>query len=709
MTTNSEQGKWKLVAPIYWGVLAIATGFMFLDATQGSFRIEALKDALGLSLGALALALAGWSMAVLGGMTRFTGNAPLLIGIGQIGLVAWLYFRSLVNVTASSLGLMPLPVSALELFAGVALLLLWATKKNKFSRFVDAAPSFLWVLAVVLIIAQRELPRELMLSTDPDQHLFWALQVLKFGGVPFQLGDWGSLSFEYPAGYAVLCAMWAWLSFISAANAVTIQPLLQSALAVLALANLVSMLLGSETAKGKAWLGFLAVALFFGFFPASLLKEFYILQKTGSLSTLLLFVSILALLAHHWMLERRQYAIGAICLAGLGVGWSALINPIAFIIPAIFFYGSLLYFAWRGRGDGIRNLIGILVVAIIPVALMLSDPYYAFRFVAQRPVVLAEIPPNFAIEPLVFGQEIVNYVWRLINRGEFARPLMLLQYFAHPGLAIVFMAVLVAAVMAMTRQGRRRKTAGYIIAVPVICVALQFMILPLFYAVRNKGDLYLLEPYFMEAINRLAYIWYLSVLFVCGALILRRAEEKHYGMLALACITALALIPVRQLRDVLPNQVKAKPRHDFCPIQDCQASDDEVIVRALNLEYKKEMEALQTGLTEGVVPRVLVPNQLTDVWRERWLFPVGSAKNLVSKTDFPLAFFYYKGDADFSYRNYVERVCNNFDVEWLKLRRIKYVYLPSDRENACVSGLEDLLDSDQLIAKSGKSALIRIY
>jgi len=105
----------------------------------------------------------------------------------------------------------------------------------------------------------------------------------------------------------------------------------------------------------------------------------------------------------------------------------------------------------------------------------------------------------------------------------------------------------------------------------------------------------------------------------------------------------------------------------------------------------------------------LVTNRLKDIWRERWLFPVGTSRNLPANTGFPLAFFYYKGDVDFSYRNYAEHVCEKFDISWLKAHRVKYLYLPSDRKKACVSDVDSLLEGNGVVALSGKAALIRLY
>lgn len=452
----SKAGFFPAMAP--WILLTIATGLVLFDAIDGSFRQEALSAFLGLSLGAMALAAAGWSIAVLAGFQRLRGNAPVLIGIGQIAFVGWIYLRTVLNATAGHFVHAQLPVSAWELFLCLGLLLYAASRRQKMADAKEVLPSLIWVLVAILIIAQRELPRDIMLSSDPDQHLFWTLQVLKWGGVPFDLGDWGPLDFQYPAGFAVLSSLWTWLSFTTAANSVTIQPLLQSILAVLGLANSVAILVGSAQTKLKFTMGFMAVALFFGFFPSTLLKEFFLLEKSGSLSTQLLLISIVFLLLEKQVAEKSLLKNPAFYLAGIGVAWSGLINPVAIIIPGILYYVSLAVSSWHQYKNRRNFLLGFAVLAAIPAAFMLLDPYYSFRFVIQRPTPLADIPPGFIVDQLSVATEVKAYLLKLVGRAEFVRPMLMLKYFAHPILSAGFIVLTFSAIFVLTKSTRRLAT-----------------------------------------------------------------------------------------------------------------------------------------------------------------------------------------------------------------------------------------------------------
>ncbi|MCV2351396.1 hypothetical protein [Paucibacter sp. Y2R2-4] len=695
-------------------ILGLGGTLVVWDAVQGQVRSVATLEFFRLSGSALILTLVGWSLARLAGWERIQQNAALLLGVSQVLAVAWLYLRSTINGISGSYQIPAWPVSGFELYGLALLLTALGVGKQGLVRSVrelkGLIPSMIWVLVALFIVVQRELPRDLMLSSDPDQHQFWAHQLLKLGSIPRDLGDWGPLDFQYPAGFAALCALWSWLSGTSAGNSVTLQPLLQSVLAVLALAGLSGEICRKAPFRHQAVMVFAGLAVFFGFFPFSLLKEFYSQSKTGSISTLLLFVTVVALSLLQMRGRGRFRAELGWYVGALGLGWSALINPVAVITPGIFFYACL---AWRfyksGDSNAKRDVLGLLLLAVVPLVLIFLDPYYSARFFAQRSTGPLETPPDVVIQQLSFAHEVSQYLRNLLVRGEFVRPLLLLQYFAHPVLAIGCIAALVLSLVFLSNKADRSAWLAWFVGAPVLCVLLQILFLPVFYALRNKGDLYLLEPYFLEAINRLAYLWLMSVLLTALALGIKCFSNGSLRSIAGLSAAVLLLFPLHSVRDRLPSQLDLDFRQSHCSLKSCDTRDDAIVLASLNAIYEQEAAAKSKLVPPGPMSRVLVPNQVRDIWRERWLLPVGTARNLPANTSFPLAFYYYKGDPEFSYRNYVERVCENFDVEWLKQHRIKYIYLPSDRDKACVSGVEGLLASDQLVVKSGKAAMIRIY
>ncbi|HST44766.1 MAG TPA: hypothetical protein VLK29_06020, partial [Luteimonas sp.] len=57
---------------------------------------------------------------------------------------------------------------------------------------------------------------------------------------------------------------------------------------------------------------------------------------------------------------------------------------------------------------------------------------------------------------------------------------------------------------------------------------------------------------------------------------------------------------------------------------------------------------------------------------------------------------------------YDAHVCKRFDREWLAAQRIRYVFLPADRLGACMASMDQLRLTDEVVAESGDSALIRL-
>ena len=696
------------VAVVFWLVLLLVVIFTFSESVFGRVRPEAISAFLGISFGALMLTAAGWAIATLARLRFIEGNCALQIGVGQIAITVWIFFRSVLNAGFEYLSFVHVPITVVELMVGIGILVTIAYRKYTFVPVPKMLPGFVGVVVAIFIITQRELPREIMLSTDPDQHLFWTIQLLKFGAVPFDLGDWGPLGFQYPAGFAAISAIWAWLTHMTAANSVTIQPLLQSTLAVLAIAGLAIKLLTKDDARTKIVGGYIALALFFGFFPYSLLKEFFILQKTGSISSLLLLVTVLVLIVEASIAPQALLKKPGIYFAGLGVGLSALLNPVAMIAPGFAYCVALLREAWRLRDAKWKIAILLGVLGSVPIITMLADPYYLSRFILHRSSDAPLVPPGFVVSEFAFGSDAYAYAAKLIMTFEWARPFMLLQYFAHPLAAIATISMAVAVSMWLLRRESRKSALAWMVIIPLSGVVLEFFLLPVFYALRNKGDFYLLEPYFIEAVNRVAYLWYVGILLVALILVFRKVSEFSQGAVVFIAIFTAMMIPVRQARDHLPNDVRMDNRISDCRLLDCDPADDRIVIRALRTEYEKYVNAPNAS-DSRMIPRVLVLNELIDVWRERWLFPVGISRVLPAMVDFPLAFYYYKGHPDFTYQNYVKHVCERFDRKWLQDRRVQYVFVPSEREKACVADLDDLLSGPGILSRSGNSALIQIF
>jgi hypothetical protein len=75
----------------------------------------------------------------------------------------------------------------------------------------------------------------------------------------------------------------------------------------------------------------------------------------------------------------------------------------------------------------------------------------------------------------------------------------------------------------------------------------------------------------------------------------------------------------------------------------------------------------------------------------------------------PLAFYYSQGWKDFSYKNYRDKVCRRFDLQWLIKRNVRYMFLPSQRGPICVRGLDRLLKDEMILFRSTNSLFIKLF
>src|SRR5690606_8885904 len=148
---------------------------------------------------------------------------------GQAALVLYVALRSVVHAW-----LPWAPLTAPELLLCVVAAAAWlahgarrrapvvATRWREAGNWL--ALELVLLAVVCVVIGERELPRLVMLSSDPDTHAYFARQLELGGGVPW----WGDARFHYPAGTAILGFLWAKLGFLDVRNALAALPLLQA-------------------------------------------------------------------------------------------------------------------------------------------------------------------------------------------------------------------------------------------------------------------------------------------------------------------------------------------------------------------------------------------------------------------------------------------------------------------------------------------------
>ncbi len=702
-----------------WALLAVLTAaaaFSFAEQMPAGLRGAAITPFLEVTFGAFVLGLAGWAVTALCALRVAHGNFALKIGIGQIALLVWIYLRSMASMLATKLAGVALPVTRTEIYLVVFALAWLARKQAEPASAARLLPGALWAVVAIFLLAQRELPREVMPSSDPAQHLFFAMQIQKLGVVPFDLGMWGPNDFGYPAGFGALCALWSWAGGTSAQNAVVGQPLLQSLLAVLAVSSLAASVVARNEHRLQLVMGFVALLLFFGFFPFSLVKWHDSLEQAGSFSCLLLLLTALTLTVFDASGPPSRPRIMALTLAGAGVGVAAVVNPTAMVVPGLIYGGAICKLLWEKRHDMVA-VVGLASLYVAtPLAVMFSDPYYIYRFVLRRAVAvsLAVAAPR-TDDPLLIaaGRHALDILFSL----QWIKPFLQTPYFGRTALSIIPLLVAAPIIWRLLAPEKRRPALLLLALAPLPVIALEFTLLPVFHTLRHKGDLYLLAPYLFESMMRYGYIWYMAIVILAIALLCKRASGLKMGLALCVLFAAVAMVPVRSARDSLHNEVRIKPRYDRCYYKQCITDDDRVVLRAL-AERFSDYAAAGGSMKFAVVPKILLPNALTSVPAvphspvypvEEWLSPTGAAVVVPTIPTFPAAFFYGKGSDDYSNANYKAHVCQDLDIAWLRERNIRYLFVPVSRKDACVHGLAPLLKEGKVVVRSGDAALIELF
>jgi hypothetical protein len=707
--------------------VALAAGalFSFAELVPSGLRTAAIAPFLALSCGAVVLALAGWAVAGVCALRVAEGNFALHIGIGQAVLLTWLYLRSGLSALATQAAGIALPVTRAEILLLVASLLWLARGKAGMPALRPLLPAAGWVAVAIFLIAQRELPRETMISTDPTLHLFLGSQVMRLGVIPFSLGMWGPGDFAYPAGYGALCAVWSWVSGASAQNVVASGPLLQSLLSLMAVASLAARWVAGHDNRLQLVTGFVALLLFFGFFPFSLTKPFYLLEKTGSISCLLLLLTTLCMTVYGAYGPQTRDRFAAFLLAGAGVGLSALVNPLAAVVPGTIYGGALCKRLWEKRTDlGAAAGLAILHGAA-PLLLVFTEPYYIRRLLWPRPPApsasteTAAGPTGDAAGPAAHlladaGRYAVDFLTTL----QWVKPFLQTPYFGRTAMSAVPLLVAMAIIWRLSPADKRKPAMRLLALAPVPILVLEFTLLPIGHALRFRGDLYLFAPYLLDSMVRFGYLWYTAIVILALAMLFERASRLNRGLALCALVATLAMIPVRIARDHLANEVRMAPRYDRCFYLGCVTADDRVVLQAL-AERFASYSAAGGSLQFAAVPKILLPNSLEivhalwqqygDAFIERWLKPTGASIAVPFIPTFPAAFFFTKGSGDYSNENYEARVCRKLDIAWLRERNIRYMFVPVHRKRVCVAGLDDLLRNGKVIARSGEAYLIELF
>ncbi len=316
------------------------------------------------------------------------GSKPLVhaVFIGQLALLVYVYLRSYINYLIGVV----IPITALDVIAISVLLLFILQRKGEIATLIkglnvnrdDYLITLYFVWLLFLIIANKELPRIAMLSSDSDQHAFFARQILRFHTLPFTQYYWGNQPLHYPGGFAVLNFLWSTISCLDVLAVVTAQRLIQTQLAILLLAECARAVVAPTVIKGRAYFVFMSLVfcIYYGVFPEGFETVFFSQEHTAIFSTLFFVAMVFSFIFFVWMgrgntryRDSLNVPLNTTAVVLIG-GVLAVIHPAAALYVAIpCCLGLIVLWGRNGkRGDWIR------VAAILPIAVLpLLDPYYA--------------------------------------------------------------------------------------------------------------------------------------------------------------------------------------------------------------------------------------------------------------------------------------------------------------------------------------------
>ena len=645
----------------------------------------------------------------------FSGfRVSLIHGIAsaQMLLILYVYARSLLNALIPFV----IPITIADVILIIAVLAAFEYRENSFRRLrehvksnVSAYSSLLFFLFItILLLSFYELPRLVMMSSDPNQHAFWAKQISRFHTLPyFGQFQWGDRNFAYPAGFAVLNYVWHMLSGVDVRNIVAMQPMVQAVIAVLLMFEMTGahILMNDKSSMSKprqfVRMFFIAV-LFFFLLPHGYHITHPYLEGTARISALA-FVGIV--ISFVYSILTRTYARGYFVSSIIACMTAALLflfNPALVFIPVILVAGAMLYrvIAERAWGHIPRSLLALLCFLIV-----FADPNMIGRYISHD-----HSSPSLGHAEAVLSVHTSNLAGQFIASAiSFFSSQRISLFFNvyKEWQAIAFLSLLSA--MFIFVLIRYRKSAAlrsilmlYAIAAAVVA-SVSVVAIGIASVIDPRGESFLLFPYTVFSAQQYGYVLvWAAVAWLCSFAFER---FRIAGLLVfIGCWIAVGIVIASPGR-----QFSVYPRAFVQGGIGTVTMDDLAVIRAIEKEYGRYRSSVGKKITFKDTPKIIVPNEMRQVGREQWLFPVGGAWIIPFYDVFPVAFFFFQGSREYSFNNYARAVAANYDLAWLKKNNIKYMFMQSDSSAAHVLKNDNGVLSRHVIFASGKSRFIELW
>lgn len=655
--------------------------------------------------------------------------------IGQTLCVLWGLLRSgLSGVAYLSTGYQ-LPISRVEVILVLTLLITTALKTRSELHKRETPPllrgsagsasawsfmAFVGLLALALLpIALRELPREIALSSDPDQHAFWTSQVLRLGGIPWDQGILGIGSFGYPAGFAVLSTTWCIFSGLSPVEIVTIQPILQFILAALLCGALAERCFTGQPHKepGTSTLHTLIAccvlltaywaALPYGYQPNMNHGE----GGARASASLFMAITLAGMVSLSGSLcSRAQRVIWLLSLVAVGV-IIATINPITAIFPCSVVALAGLYelgrsaWAYRRPTTIAAGVVPVLSIGLGGLLLLLSDPYFT-------EMILSALSRRAGETAVVAGTQ-ADPISLQFNLGSepflpWIMPSRLCAFLVGgtypPEFFTAQLYVVIAALFLWWVISSRASSFRFALLWLYLGVSFYLSL-----GIPRGGDvhrpIYLIQPYVMQSIMQAGCVLGLLLL-AMGALCVTRSLKGWGAIISLAAGVASIATPDASLA-TYNRYFDTKPRRAYCGSLGCVSDGDRAAIQFVR-SYGTELLSKYSGLSYDDAPKILIPTNPADLGTERWLFPFGASRILPLESPLPVAFFYGRGSPQWTYDNYRRHVCSQFDIDWLRRRNVRFLFLPSSY-SGCIRGKSRVIESSTILFEQEETKVLKLF
>jgi hypothetical protein len=603
--------------------------------------------------------------------------------IGQVIASAYFYIRS-----GFSEYIFNFPVSIVETWAYIFclyFLLIWKKKWDKWSyryiNWIDVGVIFI----LALLLAYFELPKLQMLSSDPDQHLFFASQIEFFGKIPYRRDQWGGLPFNYPSGTGVLIYLWSTFTFLDPRNTVTVLPLVETFLAPIAIIN---FMYGRKEKYGEyIFIALCLIAITFIGFNFPFLGNYFHQEGFGRLVSIG-FVSLISLLIIDLIGNSSNSKNFSLAISiGLTLFFLFVLNPINIVVPIILISSIFLTHAAIGN-----KRIWVLSLSLSFLLLALLDPYYLNLITGSVKQSGAQISlPSFNIG-LLNSEFLINVFKNLANK-EFI--LVFCGFLVNSHMGYLFLLIYVPLLLLPLPP---KKSSPFLVAVLISLVVL-LLCASAFFLLRAYSPFYILYPYLIQSISQYKVVLY-QVLFALGAACAINRSGISFGLVIKLLICFLAIYFVMNLIGGRDYRI----RKHYCGSLGCVSNSDIHVLKQFQL-YKRSVDPKDEVLPD----KILIPNILISGGGENWIFPFGGSRIVPLFNIAPLAFYYFQGSVEYSVESYNKNVCQNFNLDWLRGLKIRYLFLPSDRGPICIHDIDKVARESETLFRDGESILLKLY